>query len=173
MLRHIGTDWEKSMQEIVQIYATVADDLVRLDALAGSGPDPDFEITLQRVRNSFDRGQLLYNQCKVITPKGNQVVQTQFGAYRVSTSITFGLLRIYYDLLPWINNEASNHREEAVELATVVRNEYVPWFLVMRDIPVVGKSNHVEISTMIRRMADKSAVMVQESRLKLDQWSAS
>ena len=159
------------MQEIIQLYAMVADDLLKLNAMAGNGPDPDFEATLESVRNSFERGGLLYNRVKTVTPRGNQVVQTRFSAYRVSTSITFGLLRLYQDSLPWINNSSSTHREQAVEIASSVHQEYIPWFLVMRDIPVVDKSNHHGFSVMIRRMADNSVLVIQEFRERLDEWS--
>jgi len=159
------------MQEIIQLYAAAADELYKLDASSSRGPDPNPTETSQSIREKLTRGSELYSQWKGITPKGNVVVKTRFGAYRVSTSTTFGLLNLYFELISWINR-ASSHQATALELASQVQSEYVPWFLVMREIPVIGRGNHLVYSSMIRRMADKSVALLLSSRAEIALWSA-
>jgi hypothetical protein len=170
MIRHIRTDWEKAMQEIIQLYAAAADELYKLDSSSGTGPDPNPVETSQSIRDKLTRGSALYGQWKGTPPKGNVVKQTRFSAYRVSTSTTFGLLNLYFELITWIN-KASSHQTTAIKLASQVQSEYVPWFLVMREIPVIGRGNYVATSSMVRRMADNSVALLLSSRAEIALWS--
>jgi hypothetical protein len=44
------------MQEIIQLYAAVADDLYKLDSSSGKRPDPNPSETLQTIRAKLARG---------------------------------------------------------------------------------------------------------------------
>jgi len=170
MLRHIRADWEKTAREIIYVYAGVADDLYGLDA-SGAGTDLNPLQTSQDVREKLIRGEAMYVEWKDITPKGNEVVRARFFSYRVAWSTIFRLLNLYFELISWINQPSSIHRSDAIEIASRVKQDYAPWFLVTRDIPVISRGNYQAHSQMIRRMVEKSMNLLQDSRVRIQAWA--
>ena len=164
MRRRTVDPWEKGFHSIIETYACVADDLFLLDSSAHSTPCPDPVATLKRVNDGLNIGQSIYNRWKAETPRKPELEVQRFLAYRVSTSVTFGLLHLYYDIIPHVTGHASNVTVRAQELAALTREEYVPWFLVMPEIAVMDKSNYLEMSSMIRQMAQRSTGRLTEFR---------
>ncbi len=164
MRRRTVDPWEKGFQSIIEIYAGVADDLYLLDPSAGSAPCPDPDATLKRINDGFNGGQTIYNRWKGETPRKPDLEVHRFSAYRVSTSVTFGLLHLYCEIIPYVTGHASNVTVRARELAALNREEYVPWFLVMPEIAVMDKSNCLDMSLMIRQMSQRSTGRLIEFR---------
>jgi len=159
------------MREIIYLYAGVADDLSRLDSSIDYLSNQDKEENIAEIVNKFRKGETLYNEFKDTIPKGNRVVQSRFRIYRVSTSTIFGLLNLYFELLPWVHHEASSHRPEAIEIVTNIRSQYPSWFLATKDIPVIGWSEFIQMELMISKMVEKSMALIVESRKQMQTWT--
>jgi len=159
------------MREIIYLYAGVADDLSRLDSSIGHITNQDLDKIVEEIVEKFRKGETLYNEFKDTIPKGNKVVQSRFRIYRASTSTIFGLLNLYFELLPWVHHAASSHQPEAIEIATNIRSHYPSWFLVTKDIPVIGWSEFVQIELMISKMVEKSMALIVESRKQMQTWT--
>jgi hypothetical protein len=167
MRRRTVDPWEKGFHSIIETYAVVADDLYLLDPSADSDPCPDPDATLKRINDGLNNGQSIYNRLRAEAPRRPELEAQRFLSYSVSTSVTFGLLHLYYDTIPYVTGHASNVTVRAQELAALAREEYVPWFLVMPEIAVMDKSNYLDMSSMIRQMAQRSTGRLTEFRQHL------
>jgi hypothetical protein len=164
MRRRKVEPWEKGFHSIIETYAAVADDLYLLDPSADSARCPDPDATLGRINHGLNSGQWTYNRWKAESPRKPDLEMQRFLAYRVSTSVTFGLLHLYYDIIPYVTGYATNVTVRSQESAALTREEYVPWFLVMPEIAVMDKSNYLDMSSMIRQMAQRSTGRLDEFR---------
>jgi hypothetical protein len=170
MFRRISTDWEQSMQSIIQIYAGVADQVFSLNC-KGPLSFPGSPITLRKqIVDSLNEGSAIYKRLKESPPKGNQLVQARFSAYRLATSSVFGLLCIYFEVVPWISAGDDSHKLDAQQMTSDIEAEIVPWFMAMRDIPVIAVRDIPTIREMTQRMSLSSASHVQSVRQILESW---
>jgi hypothetical protein len=164
--------WEAGFQSIIELYAAVADDLFLLDPSTGSGPDPLHAATLSRINDGLNRGQTVFNGVRSSSPRRPDLEVTRFRAYKTSTTVIFELLHLYYDTIPLELGQPDMVQVRARELASIVRDEYPPWFLASPEIAVMTKSNSLDMSAMLRNMAERSLGRVDEWRAHLNALAA-
>ena len=144
------------MRQQVELYQSVAMDLLRLD---GSEPEtfPDDPKALHLdIEHRFNAAQDLGKRWIALGPSGGARLHIQFHYYRVLLGQVAFILRLYFYAVPYITGDGEGHQDEAIDVVLLLKFELMGRFAALRDGPSL-KPRHLQDVKGILEGFDHSA----------------
>jgi hypothetical protein len=131
-------EWETNFRQIIDTYSVAAGQIFRLDPSTTSDHPADAESHKWAVGASVRGARDLYDKVIESHPKLDLLGMTKFNGYRGCAQSLYGVLLVFYDLAPWLEDRGSEHFSDALAISRVVQKDAETWMMYVQDTPAIS-----------------------------------
>jgi hypothetical protein len=165
-------EWESDFRRVIDTYSVAAEELFRLNPSSSNFPN-DPVSHKRMVGDSIVSARTLYEKIVENRRTLDAIGITIFNGYRACAQSLYGLLGVFYNLVPWLQNQSTAHFDRAALIARSLEDDVAHWLMFVQDTPTISLSNLTIANTFAdleHRMQVHSFDMEQSANAEIASW---